>query len=73
MVNRPVGLVNTCSDGDQAFSISILPDFMTAKQRADLVKKQKQESVIDFDSDLRYQDSLKDPQDDETELEEESK
>jgi hypothetical protein len=54
MVNRPVGLVNSCADGDQAFSISILPDFMTAKERADLVKKQKQESVIDVDSDLRY-------------------
>lgn len=34
---------------------------MTAKQRADLVKKQKQESEIDVDSDLRYQDTVKDP------------
>ena len=61
MVNKPVGIVKIFSDGDQAFSISILPDFLTAKQRADLVKKQKQESVIDVDSDLRYQDSLADP------------
>ena len=61
MVNRPVGLVKSLADGDQAFSISILPDFLTAKQRADLVKKQKQESVIDVDPDLRYQESLDDP------------
>jgi len=46
---------------------------MTARQRADLVKKQKQEAVIDVDSDLRYQDSLADPYDQETEMEEESK
>jgi hypothetical protein len=61
MVNRPVGLVKSLSNGDQAFSISILPDFLTAKQRVDLVKKQKQESVIDVDPDLRYQDSIADP------------
>ena len=41
MVNRPTGLVKSHPDGDQAFSISILPDFMTARQRAELVKKQK--------------------------------
>ena len=61
MVNQPVGLVKSLPDGDQAFSISILPDFLTPKKLADLVKKQKQESLIDVDPDLRYQNSLADP------------
>jgi hypothetical protein len=31
-VNKPVGLVTKWPDGDQAVAISIMPDFMTAKQ-----------------------------------------
>jgi hypothetical protein len=38
-VNRPVGLVKQGPDGDQAISLSILPDFMSARQRADLNAK----------------------------------
>ena len=39
MVNRPTGLVSSLADGDQAVSISILPDFMNAKQRTELIKQ----------------------------------
>lgn len=33
MVQKPAGLVKLGPDGDQAVSISILPDFMSAKDR----------------------------------------
>lgn len=46
---------------------------MTAKQRADLVKKQKQDSLVDADPDLRYQDSLINTEDSGEDMEEESK
>ena len=44
---------------------------MTAKQRAELVKKQKVENVIDVNPDLRYQDLVDLHEDEEdTEVEE---
>ncbi len=73
MVNRPVGLVKLCPDGEQAISVSILPDFMTAKQKLDLVSKQKKESAIDVIPDLRYKDSLVDAQDSDEDMFEENK
>jgi hypothetical protein len=46
---------------------------MTAKQRLDLVSKQKKESSIDVISDLRYKDSLVNPQDFDKDMFEENK
>jgi hypothetical protein len=37
MVQKPAGLVKLGPDGDQAVSISILPDFMSAKDRFNLL------------------------------------
>ena len=37
MVQKPAGLVKLGPDGDQAVSISILPDFMSAKDRLNLL------------------------------------
>jgi hypothetical protein len=39
-VNKPAGLVAKWPDGDQAVAISIMPDFMTAKQRLEIKKQQ---------------------------------
>ncbi len=49
MVNKPVGLLQVLPDGAQAFSISILPDMLSAQERAKIVEKQKKESGIAVD------------------------
>lgn len=38
-VNKPVGLVSKWPDGTQAVAVSIMPDFMTAKQRLEIQKQ----------------------------------
>ena len=37
MVSKPVGLLQVLPDGNQAFSISILPDMLSVKERAKIV------------------------------------
>ena len=38
-VNKPLGLVSKWPDGTQAVAVSIMPDFMTAKQRLEIQKQ----------------------------------
>lgn len=59
MVNKPVGLVKVDANGDQAVSISILPDFISASERASLLEKSHAiKNGIDLDSELNYKTNL---------------
>lgn len=55
MINKPVGLVKTAADGAQAVSLSVMPDFLSVKERAAIVEKSKAtNNGIDTDSELHY-------------------
>ena len=49
-------------DGAEAFSISILPDMLSAQERAKIVEKQKKESGISVDVNQRFNDRNLNPQ-----------
>ena len=63
MVSKPVGLLQVLPDGDQAFSISILPDMLSVKERAKIVSNYKKESGITVDVERRFNQRDLDPQD----------
>jgi hypothetical protein len=54
MVNKPTGLVKIGPNGSQAVSISIMPDFMSATERAAILEKSALVNGIDINPDLKY-------------------
>lgn len=72
MVNKPAGLVKAGPGGDQAVSISVLPDFMAPKDRLAFIEKSAAiVNGVETDSELRYKVNPQEEFEDEDDLEEE--